>query len=207
MEIEILKNRWIKLFQADDSKKMIETGFSQLIEQYAEPHRHYHTLNHIAACLEVFDQLSCSISDNFCIEAALWFHDVIYDPKRHDNEHLSAKYACAFLSKILVPQSEIQKIAYLIELTKHPANPLTDDEKYLVDIDLMILGAENNLYDTYEDLIRNEYSFVPEPLYRKGRKKILTTFLKKTSIYQTHYFVEKYEMKARSNIERVLKTL
>jgi len=207
MEIEILKNRWINLFQVDDHQEIVEKGFSELIDKYAEKHRHYHTLNHIAACLEALDQVAHFISDKFCIETALWFHDAIYNPIRNDNERLSAKYARSFLSKISLAQPEIQKIASLVELTKHPSNPVTDDEKYLIDIDLMILGADNELYDTYENLIRSEYSFVPNFLYRQGRKKLLETFLNNNRIYQTSYFFENYEMSARSNLERTLKKL
>ena len=48
---------------------------------------------------------------------------------------------------------------------------------------------------------------VPEPIYRKGRSEILRGFLNRASIYQTAWFRQRYEDRARENLERVLTTL
>jgi predicted metal-dependent HD superfamily phosphohydrolase len=47
----------------------------------------------------------------------------------------------------------------------------------LVDIDLGILGAEVARFDEYEIQVREEYSWVPESLYRAARRKVLEEFV------------------------------
>ncbi|MDM8556712.1 hypothetical protein QUF75_18455 [Desulfococcaceae bacterium HSG7] len=101
----------------------------------------------------------------------------------------------------------IRKIEHLINLTKHPSNPENSDEKYLIDIDLLILGTDSESYDKYRSDIRKEYSFVPDFLFKKGRKKLLKSFLTSWRIYHTDYFFSEFENQARSNIKRELSEL
>jgi len=103
--------------------------------------------------------------DLFIVETAIWFHDIIYDPLRNDNEAMSVVYAKCFLKSIKIHDYEIAKTERLILLTKHPSDPLTEDEKYLIDIDLSILGAETALYDQYEKWIREEYAYVSDEVF------------------------------------------
>jgi predicted metal-dependent HD superfamily phosphohydrolase len=77
----------------------------------------------------------------------------------------------------------------------------------LIDLDLSILGANDELYDSYELWIRKEYALIPNFLYSKVRKKVLNSFVKLDIIYQTAYFYEKYEIQARQNINRALQKL
>lgn len=175
--------------------------------RYAEPHRHYHNLDHISGCLEAFDRIADRLADPFAIEIAIWFHDVVYDPKGSKNEELSAAYANAFLASAGIDPAHISEIDRLIRLTRHPSNPVTEDEKYLIDIDLSTLGAERVQYDRYEEMIRKEYAYVPGLLYKKGRRELLEAFLNCKPIYRTRYFRERLEVQARSNIERALKNL
>lgn len=114
--------------------------------------------------------------DKIFVEVALWFHDIIYDPKKNDNEKMSSEYAKAFLESINLAPDVISKIEHLIALTKHPSCPETCDEKYIIDIDLAILGLNKEHYDSYESSIRKEYGFVPTILYKRGRKKIKRRF-------------------------------
>jgi predicted metal-dependent HD superfamily phosphohydrolase len=83
-----LRTRWLDLFQQYSEIDYVLKGFDELVRKYTEPHRHYHNLNHINTCLIAFDQTVDNISDKFCVEVAIWFHDVIYDPQKGDNEHL-----------------------------------------------------------------------------------------------------------------------
>ncbi len=92
----------------------------------------------------------------------------------------------------------------MILLTKHPSDPLSEDEKYLIDIDLSILGAETALYDQYEKWIRQEYAYVSDEVFRKGRGEVLRSFFAQDFIYQTDYFRQKLENRARENIDRAL---
>ena len=208
MKIESLENRWIKRFSCTNkSETIIKNSFKQLAARYSEKHRHYHTLQHVNACMKHLDEIAGHIVDFKAVEIALWFHDIIYNPKRNDNEKRSAEYAEAFLAFVNLPPEKISKIAKLVVLTKHPSHPSSNDEKYLIDIDLAILGANEQRYDQYESSIRKEYGFVPSLLYKKGRRKLLLSFVKSDRIYLTADFYDKYENQARLNIDRAMRNL
>ena len=72
------------------------------------------------------------------------------------------------------------------------------------DIDLAILGQSPDLFGAYDRGIREEYSWVPEDDYRKGRIAVLQSFLERKSIYSTDYFRSEYEEKARKNLCRAI---
>src|SRR5687768_4797278 len=67
--------------------------FSELEKRYEEPHRHYHTVEHILECLSWFDHARELAAHPAELEAALWFHDAVYDPLSCDNEGQSAELA------------------------------------------------------------------------------------------------------------------
>jgi predicted metal-dependent HD superfamily phosphohydrolase len=202
-----LETRWLGLFKPFAETGYLESGLDGLVGRYLEPHRHYHNLNHVKVSLDAFDRIAQNLTDPFAIEAAIWFHDVVYEPKSSKNEAQSAEYASDFLSPTKLSPSVVAEIDRLIRLTRQPADPSTEDEKYLIDIDLSTLGAGREQYDRYEAMIRKEYAYVPEPLYKKGRRALLSTFLNGEHIYRTRYFRERFEAQARANIGRALKKL
>src|SRR5436190_8726878 len=63
-----------------------ESVFRELCQRYAEPHRAYHNITHLAECLEELSQSAHSAKDPRAVAIALWFHDAVYDPRRTDNE-------------------------------------------------------------------------------------------------------------------------
>ena len=66
--------------------------YASLYGAYSEVQRHYHSIQHIVECLEHFHQIKTHLDDTLSVELAIWFHDVIYNPKAHDNEQQSADY-------------------------------------------------------------------------------------------------------------------
>jgi len=93
--------------------------------------------------------------------------------------------------------------------TKHIEGriPKNIDEKFVVDIDLSILGQLQERFDEYEKNIKKEYSQIPEEKFKGGRKIILKKFLDRQNIYFTDFFRKKYELQARENLERTLSQL
>ncbi|HEX7899907.1 MAG TPA: N-methyl-D-aspartate receptor NMDAR2C subunit [Planctomycetota bacterium] len=160
--------------------------------RYAEPHRRYHTLEHIEHCLAEFDPALAQ--DPEAVELAIWFHDAVYDTRRSDNEERSA----AWLLELL---PEAKRAAELILVTKHH-QASTPDEALLVDVDLAILGQSKERFDRYEKQIREEYAWVPGLIFRRKRRKILRGFLERPFIYGTEAFRAKYEAAARANLLR-----
>jgi predicted metal-dependent HD superfamily phosphohydrolase len=85
--------------------------------------------------------------------------------------------------------------------TKHPFIPTNDEERYIIDIDLAVLGAPPTQYQQYSEQIRKEYSHVPALLYKRGRVKVLTSFINQTALFNTKYFGGRYEARVRDNIK------
>ena len=177
--------------------------FAQLKAAYAEPQRHYHTLQHLGECLAAFDNVRTRAEHPHEVELALWFHDAIYDVKSHENEQRSADWARDALRDAGVEAASAQRVHDLIMATRHTAVPSGRDEPLLIDIDLAILGAERPRFDEYEQQIRKEYAYVPGFLFRRKRREILEGFLDRPAIYSTPWFHDALEAKARDNLRRV----
>ena len=77
----------------------------------------------------------------------------------------------------------------------------------MLDIDLAILGQEQDIFKEYEDNIRKEYIYVPKEIFNPKRSEILQSFLDRKSIYLTDYFKDKYEEIARDNLKKSIKDL
>jgi predicted metal-dependent HD superfamily phosphohydrolase len=97
------------------------------------------------------------------------------------------------------PPAAIARVVALIDATRHDATPGDADACALVDIDLGILGASAERYARYEDEVRREYAWVPEPAFRAGLAAILRGFLARPRIYATDAFA-RLEAPARANL-------
>jgi predicted metal-dependent HD superfamily phosphohydrolase len=201
------ERRWNELLCRLCGKVYAGKSFLEIVAAYSEPHRRYHTGDHIEACLSEFDHIRnvCESPDQ--VECALWLHDVVYDPRASDNEEMSALLAMEMLSESECPESAANQVRELILVTKHVQPPKSMDARLMVDIDLAILGQPSAIYDIYEKNIRAEYRWVPEESYRTGRSKILRGFLQRPSIFFTERFEEIYGSQARKNLENSLQAL
>jgi predicted metal-dependent HD superfamily phosphohydrolase len=206
MDILELKHRWFTLSESIMGDKTEEI-FESLTAKYSETCRHYHTLSHIENCLFEFDKVKDQLSSPVTLELALWFHDVIYDPKKQNNEAMSAKFAKNVLTQATITTQEADSVLGLINATKHPHVARSESENYMMDIDLSILGAEPSSYDIYSSQIRLEYSHVPNLIYRWKRIKVLRSFQALDAIFRTTYFFNLYERSARDNMNREIQQL
>jgi predicted metal-dependent HD superfamily phosphohydrolase len=194
---------WKQLGAANPDPKL----HGELIARYSEPHRKYHTVQHLDECFEKLDEIRSLARYPAEVELALWFHDAIYDVKRHDNEEKSADWARASAAAAGVAADACERVYSLILSTRHQAAASGVDAEILVDIDLSILGAASERFDQYEQQVREEYAWVPHFLFRRERKAILKEFLARPRIFSTTHFRDRYEQQARSNIERSLERL
>ena len=178
-----------------------------LSEKHAEAHRRYHTGAHVEACLGHMDSVASLLERLVEMEVAFWFHDAIYEPFSATNEQDSADWAREFLEEDGADAAMIQRVYDLIMTTCHTASDLEGDAAYMVDIDLSILGADEAIYDEYEQAIRFEYKKVPKFLYRRKRKQILKSFLDRDALYTTEHFSALWEVSARENLARAIQSL
>ncbi len=181
--------------------------YDDLINQYAEPHRYYHTVQHLEECLAKFAELKHLANYPGEIELALWFHDAVYDPHRNDNEELSADWAKSSILSAGLDSIAADRIYTLIMATQHQTKPQDNDTQIMIDVDLSILGASPQRFQEYENQIRQEYSFVPETIFRTKRAEILERFMSQSTIFHTPIFIKRYEHIARLNLKHALENL
>jgi predicted metal-dependent HD superfamily phosphohydrolase len=175
-------------------------AFRWLEAHYQQRARKYHTPRHINDCLALLDRAHHAEASNALVEYALWFHDAIYNTFSKRNEERSADAAGRVLARSGRAAGDIALVRELILATRHGTQPTEPAPQLMVDIDLAILGADADRYAQFELQIRAEYWWVPTALYRKQRAAILTSFVRRPSIYATHEFRERYERQARNNI-------
>jgi predicted metal-dependent HD superfamily phosphohydrolase len=201
------QQRWTRLWTNLGARGTGLPLFAQLTAAYAEPGRSYHTLTHLQDCLQEFDNSRRLADHPHEVEAALWFHDAVYVPGASDNEEKSAELARRALTEARVRPDSAERVANLVQATRHATLPTSRDEQLICDIDLSILGRERRRFAEFEEQIRREYAWVPAPQYRHERSAVLTGFLARPSIYWTEEFRERYEVRARENLQRLLSEL
>lgn len=192
-----------------------EAIIAELTALYTSSTRHYHSLSHIKSLLTLLSDHRSLFTDPDAVEAAIWFHDAIYDSRATPpmNETLSADLAVVRL-KPTVDAKRLEKIRVMIEGTATHTVPTAEmlrggkadveDAKLFLDMDLSILGAEEEEFDAYERNVRREYEWADEEAWRKGRSEVLTGLLGREKIYYSEIFGKRFEKKARENMKRVL---
>ena len=184
----------------------------ELVRAYTAPDRHYHNLAHIEALLGLMRTHERALSDPASLEAAIWFHDAVYDTRRHDNEERSAQLAAERLDGLLSPD-RIDRIATMIRATAGHVVPerfndaARNDCALFLDMDLSVLGNTPDAFAAYEDAVRREYAWVPEALWIEGRRKVLQGFLARPTIFASPQFRASHEVAARRNLTRSLEQL
>jgi predicted metal-dependent HD superfamily phosphohydrolase len=181
--------------------------YEALIGRYSEAHRHYHTVQHLDECFARLDEARHLAERIHEVELALWFHDAVYRVRNDDNEEQSASWAQATAERAGLANAVRERLQRLILATKHDAEPDCPDAALLVDVDLAILGAAPERFDEYERQVRQEYSWVPDVLFRRKRREVLEGFLARSHLYSTGHFRTCYEALARANLRRSIKRL
>jgi len=195
-----MKQRWTALWKRLGAQGDASVIYNDLVSRYSEPHRAYHTLEHIGHCLDEFEQVRHLATNPDAVELALWYHDAIYDTKAKDSEERSAVLTAEVVRSASLSDNLGQSVANLIMATKHTATPTDPDVQLLVDIDLSILGQSEDKFDEYERQVRKEREWVAEDAFIAGRSAILKSFLDRSTIYSMQFFRNKYETQARRNI-------
>lgn len=177
----------------------------QLLARYAEPHRRYHSQQHLHECLAHLVPALHLAEHPGEVEIALWFHDAIYELKAQDNEAQSAQWAARSLVAAGLSSDVCERAEALVMATRHAALPPSGDAQLLVDVDLAILGAAPERFAEYERQIREEYAWVPGWIFRRKRRAVLRQFLARDPIYGTAHFRERLEAAARRNLAQAVR--
>lgn len=178
-----------------------------LIQQYTEPQRQYHTIDHIYSMLMCLRQVHTQVSDNQSIKLAIFFHDWIYDPTTKDNELRSIE---CFNAEMNLSPSIAAKVSSCIRCTiqhRMPPEHESFDLALFLDFDMEVLSRNEAEYALYARQIRQEFGHLSEKDYCAGRIKVLESFLKRDRLYFSDVFYEQKENRARENLKREIVAL
>jgi predicted metal-dependent HD superfamily phosphohydrolase len=179
-----------------------------LLGRWSEPQRRYHTGDHLLAVLDRVEQLAGHAADPDTVRLAAWFHDAVYRPDRSENEERSAQLAERALAEANVPATRVAEVARLVRLTvTHDPEPGDRDGETLCDADLAVLAGTPEAYAHYAASVRQEYGFVPDEDFRRGRADVLRRLLSRDPLFRTPFGREHWERAARHNVRAELDLL
>jgi predicted metal-dependent HD superfamily phosphohydrolase len=202
-----LAARWHELAGEYHCRMTRDAFLEGIVHRYREPHRHYHTLEHVAEILAIIDRFRERLVEYEALAFAAWFHDVIADPRARDNEERSAALARRTMRRLHVPGWMIERAAALILATRsHEPPDRSFDAALFIDADLAILGAVPKRYARYARDVRREYGFLDDDAYRAERRQVLESFVSRHRIFVTDRLHEELEEQARRNIQCELDT-
>lgn len=163
---------------------------------YNEPHRHYHTIQHIADGFELAEELSL-VTPEFELDLeqqlAWLFHDIVYCPGNADNERNSIKLMNHLLKDFQYPN--LKYAEHIIMCTKfHVAtSPVAAP---IVDLDMSCFAFLDKLRTANVQIMKEFHLSDAE-----GRIQFLLQ-LDKTQIYQTEWCKTNWEDVAHRNIKQ-----
>lgn len=174
----------------------------QLVEAYSESHRRYHTLAHIEHCLKMFDQCKSLAHNADALELAVWFHDIVLQPGRSDNEALSAELYLQLSDQ--VHRDELRElVARLIIATQHDGGSLEDaDAIFMVDIDLSSFGLSWEEFQRDSQDLREECPECSDAEYHRKQEAFRSALATRESFFRSALFRERYEQQAQENLSK-----
>jgi predicted metal-dependent HD superfamily phosphohydrolase len=182
------------------------TEWAAVVDAWSQPHRRYHDLAHLAAVLGLVDELAGAAADPDAVRLAAWYHDVVYDPERGDNERVSAERARAGL-RGLVGDERLDEVVRLVRLTAgHDPEPADTNGAVLCDADLAVLAAPPESYAAYASAIRLEYGHLSDDEFTGGRIAVLEHLLALPALYRTEA-AQPWTTSARANVTAELTLL
>jgi predicted metal-dependent HD superfamily phosphohydrolase len=147
----------------------------EILRRYSEPHRYWHTSNHLYDLLigikELLDDKKIDEREYGILVTTAVFHDIVYDPKRGDNEEKSVDYMMNLIDMNGASwrkEEDVKKIISLVLNTKtHDSKDgLTKKFNHL---DTKILDSSFIEMLDWENKIYKEYKWAGWKQYKKNR--------------------------------------
>lgn len=206
MQRQRFQQLWLRC-ASDGASEDADDRFEEIAAHYREPHRRYHTPEHVEHCLAQFDDARARMDDPDAVELAVWYHDVIYDVGASDNELMSARL---FQRRAAghVSEQRIRRVHDLIMATVHSrVAPATADQGYMVDIDLSSFGLPWERFLRDSVAVREEFPHLSDEEFYPKQRNFLESLLHREHFCYTAFFRARHENRARRNIRRYLNEL
>jgi predicted metal-dependent HD superfamily phosphohydrolase len=205
MENDYLQSIWQKALSSyPKAAHFSERFFAQLSDAYGHKDRYYHNAQHIGKMLGLLEQYQAKLKSVHLYYLAAFYHDIIYNALRTDNEQKSAEWAAADFQAMGIKKGDSEFVQKLILLTSGHAESdkiLSHEEALFLDSDIQILGSEFYVYQEYSKNIRKEYQRIPELIYYQKRMAFLKKMQAQKRLFNSPEFKKSYEKQARENLD------
>jgi predicted metal-dependent HD superfamily phosphohydrolase len=184
--------------------------FDEVLGAYRAEGRHYHGIRHVAWVVRHVETIAADhpLDDLSAAVAAAFFHDVVYDTLRHDNEAESGAMAQRAVREIGWPEEVCRHVAELVLATAgHDVQGVDRDTAVLLAADLAVLAAEPSRYSDYAIAVRREYAHIDEAGWRSGRGAVLRSLLDRPNLFAPELGLDEWERRARANLTSELASL
>jgi dephospho-CoA kinase len=217
IEREALRRRCDAFFGAPEIWPYLQAA-------YAESHRGYHTLHHLA---ELFATLAPyqGIKEWAAVEMAVWFHDVIYSThleRYADNEALSAQALvrmtrahCSAEWQASFETARILAVQLILASKDHKVTPYLENyqdaleaAELFLDADRAILGADADRLAEYDAGIAFEWlstGRLDPSVFRNGRRDALLGLAAHKPLFYSKAFAHLTDQ-AQANLARLAAT-
>jgi len=161
----------------------IDIKADQIIDCYSQSHRYWHTPQHLLEMMEGVKELykdkKVTQREYFSLMLAAVFHDIVYDPKRNDNEEKSAEYMMSRYDGYANPELEkdVLKARDIILDTKTQDSQDGLSRKFNK-LDTAILDSQFIEMLDWENKIYKEYKWIGWKQYKKKRIQFLLSSIK-----------------------------
>jgi pantetheine-phosphate adenylyltransferase len=157
----------------------IKVDYNILLSMWNESHRSYHTQNHLLDLIGQINDHKSKLSEKQYEKLILCalFHDIVYDPKRGDNEEKSAEF---FINSCQDKEDiDLLEVKQMILDTKtHEAQ--TELSQLFIEFDMKVVNSDYEKLLEWEKGIKDEFEPIyGEENYKFGRLKFLESLLDK----------------------------
>lgn len=159
-------------------KYNINTNPKFILDLWREPQRHYHNIGHLQDLLDMlhFNSKMYSQDTYELLLLVAYFHDIIYDPTKNNNEEESANLFLNLCKDKKNPNIQLVYSA-ILDTKNHENNSWLSTIFNEYDLDILNRDYEELL--KWENGIYNEYKYVGDESYKKHRLMFLTQILDK----------------------------
>lgn len=192
-----------------------------LLQQfYAQPHRHYHTWQHLVAMWQELEPYFHRTAHEQEMQLALVYHDAVYETsalRYSQNEEESAQLLLKHTEKKVVAGSSAALAASFVRATKHhcvdqewaraAAPSQVQAMQWFLDADMSILAKPHEQVQLYDEQISREWDARSTPqkyaVFKNGRRRALMQMLE-GPIFMSPEFAH-MEQQARENVQHLIK--
>ena len=210
-DLVILENRWQDACSErglTGKRTFAQSSVFELVARAYFEREGYHNLDHLSFMFRLLDQYKDKLSRPKIVDLAVFYHDVVYNPRSKTNEEDSAERAATDLTKMGANQSTIDSVYVLIHASKdHKVNSVfADDTSFFLDSDMAILGSDPESYAKYAQGVARDFKSVEPLLYVAGRQNFLSGLVD-TRIFSTAEMYARFQVRAQQNIAHELEQL